>query len=173
MDKKQLDFAFLAYQTSIKTYNEISNRVSTRFNIILTIDIALAGFFADTWFKNEIRSDNGSFILPIMGLLISTILYFQSAQDKYILKKQIERVNKIRDQILLSVNLPDFPSLFSPLDLTDSIDDVKPQRDFEFVNLFCWRSNLFSITKIPGWISGILLVFWIVILTLNWNMLFR
>jgi hypothetical protein len=173
MEKRQFDFALIAYKSAIETYNEISNRVSTRFNIILTIDIALAGFFVNAWVNEKIARENGTLLLPLIGFVISIFLYFQSAQDKYILKKEIQRINEIKDQIITDLNIFEFPCLFIPLDETDVLSySNRPKKNFIFYSIFNWRSNLFSVTKIPVWISIVLIFLWIIIFIMNIRIFF-
>jgi hypothetical protein len=168
MSSNRFDFQLKAYETAILTYNSISDRVSLRFNILLTGDIALAGFFIDVWVKDKFQKGNGSVLFIIIGIVLSIFLYFQSAQDKYILKHQIMRINQIKEIIKAEQNLLNFPCLFDPLDKTDTDNSgIEPKEGFIFESFICWRSNILSITKIPAILSILFFFFWLFVFVIN------
>jgi len=158
------EFAFLleAYKVAIEYFDGYATRVATRFNILLGVDIALAGLLANSWLSATTLSSKGMFIISLLGLFISIFLYVQSAQDKFVLKRQIKRINDLRKEIETKIGRQDLPALFSPLDETDL-----GTRSFVFEGITSWRSNYLSLTRIPAVVSILLIVFWLVTFFLN------
>ena len=72
-----------SYQSSISYFNGFAQRIATRFNILLTINVVCGGFYANIWIEGKANS-KGVIILPILGLFIALSMYIQSAQDKFI-----------------------------------------------------------------------------------------
>jgi hypothetical protein len=155
MDDKQYAFLIDAYKTSLTYFSDYSNRVSTRFNILLGINSALAAFYGNAWLNAQSSPNNGLLPISIFGLIISFLLYIQSAQDKYVLKHQIMRINEIRKKIEENIKRHDIPALFSPLDDTDI-----GKKGFVFESITSWRSNAISLTRIHPMTSLVFIVFW-------------
>jgi hypothetical protein len=67
------EFAFLleAYKVAIEYFDGYATRVATRFNILLGVDIALAGLLANSWLSATTLSSKGMFIISLLGLFIS------------------------------------------------------------------------------------------------------
>jgi hypothetical protein len=99
---------------------------------------------------------------PYLVCLSLFFLYVQSAQDKFVLKRQIKRINDLRKEIETKIGRQDLPALFSPLDETDL-----GTRSFVFEGITSWRSNYLSLTRIPAVVSILLIVFWLVTFFLN------
>lgn len=152
------EFAFLleAYKVAIEYFDGYATGVATRFNILLEVDIALAGLLANSWLSATTLSSKGMFIISLLGLFIS-IFYVQSTQDKFVLKRQIKRINDLQKEIETKIGRQDLPALFSPLDETDL-----GTRSFVFEGITSWRSNYLSLTRIPAVVSILLIVFWLV-----------
>ena len=161
MNAQDKEFTFLleAYKAAIDYFNGYATRVSTRFNILLGADIAFAGLLGNSWLSGAVLSSRGVFIISMLGLLISLLLYVQSAQDKFVLKRHIRRINDLRKEIEKKIDRDGLPALFSPLDETDL-----GTRDFVFESITSWRSNHLSLTRIPAITSILLVIFWIAIL---------
>ncbi len=153
------EFTFLleAYKLSIEYFDGYASRVSTRFDILLGVDIALAGLLGNAWLSGATLSPKGMSIISLLGLLISILLYVQSAQDRFVLKRQIRRINELRNEIEIKIGRKNLPALFSPLDETDL-----GRRNFVFEGVTSWRSNHLSLTRIPVVVSILLIVFWVV-----------
>ena len=155
MEEKQFTYLIEAYKIAISYTDSFSNRMYSRFNILLTLDVALGGVITGLLGK----SSSTMYIICALGLILSVILYLQSAQDKFILKQNITRVNAIRKIIEFTLKRDDIPALFSPLDATDT-----GASNFTYENIFSWRSNRFSVTRIPVILSFLFIVFWSVVL---------
>jgi hypothetical protein len=66
-DKADKEFTYLleTYRAAVDYFNGYSERYSNRFNIFLTIDVALAGLFANLWISSasEQSPNRGAYIL--------------------------------------------------------------------------------------------------------------
>ncbi len=157
MEDKQFTYLLEAYKTAVDFFNNYADRVYNRFNILLGIDVLLAGFFSGGLIDAKTNSTVGNFLIVSLGLIISLLLYVQSAQDKFVTKKLRERVNGIRVLIEENIGRDDIPALFVPLDDTDL-----GKRTFIGENVTSWRSNFISLSKVPVITSVVFVVFWII-----------
>ena len=159
MNKEEFEQTYMleAYRAAVDYFNGYSDRYATRFNIFITIEVALFGLLASTGQFTSPQLDSP--LLVLVGLVFSILFYVQSAQDKYILKKQIERVNGIRCEIEARIENKDIPALFTPLDKTDSSKAI-----FVYENIVSWRSNFVSLTRIPPVTALVLVVGWVLVL---------
>jgi hypothetical protein len=160
MNNQKFEFLLESYKSSIEYYNNYTNGVWTRFSIFFTVDVAifgiLFGFFGNTSMQRE-----KIFPLIFLGILVSFILYIQSAQERYILSQQRNRINELKKMLEKITDLDHVPTLFSPLDAIDM-----GKKKFIFNSLVSWRSTHFSITRIPAVTSLLLLIVWIIITVL-------
>jgi hypothetical protein len=155
MDDKEFTYVLEAYKTCVTYFNSFINRVSTRFNILISIDIALAGIYSGLWLNPTKTNEMGTYLIASLGIIISIMLYFQSAQDRFLIKRQQDRINKIREKLEEAVNRKDIPALFSGLDDTDS-----GKKMMVFEGITSWRSNFISVSQIPSVTSLIFVAFW-------------
>ena len=160
MEDKTFTYLLEAYKAAIGYFSDYASRVWTRFNILLAIDIGLATLFWNAWQDNQQKSTSQSMVLlPILGLVVSLLLYIQSAQDKYSIRHQMKRINQLRAILEEKIGQKEIPALFTPLDDTDL-----QKRDFLFEGVTSWRSNFISVTRIPAIISLLFTFFWIVVI---------
>ncbi len=158
IDDRQFQYLIESYKLAIAWTDSYANRIYNRFNIFLGINVAIASLSASTWFNVQLSSPALKIFMPSLGLIVALLMYIQSAQDNYILRKSRDRVNKIRKKIEITIGRNDIPSLFSPLDETDT-----KERNFIFESTTSWRSNFISVTRIPSITSLIFVGLWIVI----------
>lgn len=162
MEDKEFTFLIEAYKTAIDYFDGYATRVYNRFNILLTVDVALAGLFGTAWMQSQAISSAGALYIPLIGLVLSILLYIQSAQDKFVLKRHLKRINDIRKKIEEKIGRSDIPALFSPLDETDT-----GTRQFVYEGITSWRSNRISLTRVPPITAVAFIIFWIVIAILK------
>ena len=81
LNKNQANFLTEAYKLRAHLYSEHTGRMWTRFNYLLTANIALFGFFLNTLFE-EMPPINST-LFPVGGIMISIIWYVLGAQDRY------------------------------------------------------------------------------------------
>lgn len=156
-DEQEFTYMLEAYKTAVSYFSDYADRVSARFNILLVVDIALASFVGNAWLDPQ--SNRNYLLLSLLGFITSLLLYIQSAQDKYVLKRHLKRINNIRGIIEKSIGREDIPALFTPLDDTDL-----GKRSFVFESITSWRSNFISLTRVPAITSLVLLFFWVTII---------
>lgn len=161
---KENEFTYLleVYKSALSYTDSFSDRMYARFNILLTLNVALAGLMGNNWLNSQSTAFRIHPSIPVIGLIISFFLYFQSAQDKYILNLNKKRVENIRKRIEKNLKVDGIWALFEPIDDTD-----KRAKNFIFENIASWRSNSFSLTRLPAIISILLIIFWTGILVLS------
>jgi len=157
-EDKEFMFLLEAYKVAIDYFNGYAERVFVRFNILLGVNILLGGVLGNAWLSGAELSSKGVIVISLFGLLVSVLLYIQSAQDKFVLKRQIKRINDLRKEIEAKIGRNDIPALFSPLDETDL-----GTRNFVFEGITSWRSNRLSLTRVPAITSILLVVFWVIV----------
>jgi|APSaa5957512622_1039677.scaffolds.fasta_scaffold15104_2 hypothetical protein len=81
LDKTQANFLTEAYKLRARLYSEHTGRMWTRFNYLLTANIALFGFFLNSLFEK--MPPLNSVLFPIGGIIISIIWYVLGTQDRY------------------------------------------------------------------------------------------
>lgn len=162
MEDKTFTYLLEAYKTAIGYFSDYAGRVWTRFNILLAIDIGLVTLFWNAWQANQQKSiPQSTVLLPILGLVVSLLLYVQSAQDKYSIRHQMKRINQLRAILEEKIGQKDIPALFTPLDDTDL-----QKREFLFEGITSWRSNFLSVTRIPAITSLLFILLWIVVMVI-------
>lgn len=78
-DRKS-QFLLVAYNTRIRFFSQHATRTWNRFNLLLTVELALSGFSLKLWFDGSAHSPH-LWLLPAFGLLASIIWYLLAAQD--------------------------------------------------------------------------------------------
>lgn len=87
-EDKTFTYLLEAYKTAISYFSDYASRAWMRFNILLTVDIGLAALFRNTWQESQQKDvSQSTILLPILGLVVSLLLYAQSAQDKSVSAK--------------------------------------------------------------------------------------
>ncbi|UCE08078.1 MAG: hypothetical protein JSW07_08635 [bacterium] len=97
MDK--LDFLVESYKSTIVIYNDHLNRIWSRFSILLAVDVLLAGIFISKWFEKGLELSKIVILIPILGLILSILQYFQCAQDRFIIRRFQFRLKKLKTTI--------------------------------------------------------------------------
>lgn len=158
LEEKQFTYLLEAYKAAVAYFDGYSGRVTTRFNILFAVDVALAGALGATLSSDSERAASLDWIICILGLALSTLLYIQSAQDKYLIRRHLHRINVIRKQIEEAIHLESdkIPALFSPMDATDS-----QQKHIIYENFTSWRSNSISLTRVPVYTAILLIIVWL------------
>jgi hypothetical protein len=159
MDDKEFTYLLEAYKAAIDYLNGYADRVSNRFNILLTLNIAAVALFGNIWLNPQTTPSKNGLFVSALGLAVSVLLYIQSAQDRYMFRQQRKRINAIRQNIEKNIGRNDIPALFAPLDEADT-----GKRKFIFESLTSWNSSVISLTSIPVIASILLTVFWIITL---------
>ena len=78
-DKKH-KFLLESYKLRIEFFSQHATRTWNRFNLLLTVELALSGYFFKLWFENCGISTT-LWQIPALGMLASAIWYMLGAQD--------------------------------------------------------------------------------------------
>ena len=79
---QRVNFLVEAYKTRIQFFSDHANRTWTRFNILLTVELALSGVFLNISFEKG-NSVGRLWMLPAFGIVVSLLWYILAAQDTY------------------------------------------------------------------------------------------
>lgn len=151
-DNKRIDFLIEVYKLRVQFHSEHIDRLWTRFNFLLTTEIALLGLFFTIWADNN--SWNGFVMFPILGIIVSVLWYILGAQDHYYFegfRKQIWSLEKAISKELAVSALEEY--------LFDQVKDVK-------FNLVTWRWKIISLSKLIAIFPILFLILWVVMLFL-------
>ena len=154
IEDRRLTFLLESYKAYVDYYRAYIDGMWVRFNTLLTVNVALAGFYGTTLAAASL-TNTGSWLIRVIGLLLSLLLYAQSAQERYIVKRLREIIYELRKTFPESIGAPQTPTLFAPLDEID-----KDEKKFIKVSLVSWRSAHFSITRLPAIISLVFVGIW-------------
>jgi hypothetical protein len=159
LEEKQFTYLLEAYKASVAYFDGYSGRVTARFNILFAVDVALAGALGAVLSGIVDQTTNFDWIIAVLGLVTSILLYIQSAQDKYLIRAHRNKINEIRRLIeeAIGVEKDKIPALFSPIDVTDTT-----RRNFIFRSPVSWRSNSISLTGVPVYTAILLIVLWVI-----------
>jgi hypothetical protein len=159
MENQTIVFLIEAYKAAISYYSDYMTRIWNRFNIVLTLDAALAGLFLTLWLGNHSASARHMIFLPAMGFLVSILMYFQSAQDRYVIGRLQQQINELVDEILTLLNTDkDKPVLFYPFD-----EVSLGKKSFVFESITSWRARAISLTRLPAISSIAFALFWLLL----------
>jgi len=154
MDK--LDFLVESYKSLIEIYNDYLNRIWSRFSILLTVDAALAGIFISKWFEKGLEFSSIAILIPILGLILSMLLYFQSAQDRFIIRRFRFQLKELRIKITKFLDIEEELSANCYPFMDEELEKKKV-----FEDLTSWRCQLITVTRLPAISSISSILFWI------------
>jgi hypothetical protein len=147
---KLVDFLLSDYGKKVDYLTAHFTRIWTRFNFFMTLEAGLSAALW-LWFK-----DKGSFADPalgitLIGLVSSLIWYIFGAQDRYL-------VGVYRDQIKLAAG-----ALKKELSLPDTYIFVgDPGQPAQPTEVYQWRSEPFSTTRLAAWFPLAVAIYWAV-----------
>lgn len=132
------EFFLEAYRTRVQMLITQGDRLWTRFNYFLAIELALTGLY----FVYKVNPT------PIIGIVFSFIWYIISAQDFYFLREHRERVNQFEKDIIL----PMVQKKFVPL--TEKIEGIKRSP-------LSFRTKYFTVTHSAVYFPILFMIFWL------------
>lgn len=144
---KKLDFLIEAYKTRIQFFSDHANRTWTRFNILLSVELAVSGLFFNT-LVNSGAWTRALWLLPVFGIIVSMIWYVLGAQDTcaYLgYRDQVKLVEALVTKEVGATNLPPFNPLGT-----------------KKYNLLTWRLNPISLSKLLSLLPLLFVVAWTV-----------
>ena len=155
--EEKIHFLVEAYTVAVSYFDGFAGRIWTRFSILISIDSALAGLFVALWMGEKAAEGTKLAVLATFGLLISLLMYIQSAQDRFVFGQLRSQINRLKTRITNELGLePDTPILFTPTE--PDIDELP-----RFEGVSSWRIRQVSTTRLPALIFLVFLAAWLLI----------
>jgi hypothetical protein len=158
MDNQKVSFLIEGYKAALDYYDGYMNRIWTRFNIMVTLDSALLALFLTLCFDKSTLVSEKLLIFPIVGFILSALMYAQSAQDKFVSSQYLLQINELKEHIASLLQLgkgDELPMLFSK-----TVDFRSGNKAFVFKGITSWRAAPISVTKIPALFSLLFAIAW-------------
>ncbi len=149
LNSKQVEFLFEAYKLRAQLYSEHTGRMWSRFNYLLTGNVALFGFFFSVFLDD--KSLTGIILFPLVGMIISIIWFVLGAQDRYYfegLRKQTQHVERI---------------IANELGMTQLDDAVLGHIKGLRFDVLTWRLSPLSLSRLPAVVPLVLLFLWVLV----------
>jgi hypothetical protein len=144
-ENKRLDFLIEAYKTRIQFFSDHADRTWTRFNILLTVELAVSGLFFNTIVDRGL-STRALWLLPVFGIIVSLVWYVLGAQDRCAYLGYRDQVQLVEGLVTKEVGATDLPP-FNPLGIKK-------------YNLLTWRLNLISLSRLLSLFPFLFVVGW-------------
>lgn len=148
--KDKNDFLREVYRLRIQLYGEFTNRMWTRFNFLLTAEIAVIGFLITSSIEPEWK-DN-LWLFPAIGIFISFIWYVLGAQDRYYFEGFRKQVQYLENKIAKELGIKD-------LDMFAFGDPAIIKQD-----PFTWRWKFISLSRLVAALPLFFLISWMIAL---------
>lgn len=128
-------------------------RLWQRFNFFLTIQTALFGFFG--WLAFDAGNLPATRFACLLGVFVAALWYVVSAQDRALVEIYRGRVKYAAEKIaaLRSIGAEDYDRHF-----------VGAKADSHWRSIDSWYWSPLSITRLPVWLSLLLVLVWLVLL---------
>jgi hypothetical protein len=150
----KVNFMIGAFTSAVSYFDGFAGRIWTRFSLLLSVEAGLAGLFVALWTGEKVPGIDKQLILALFGLLMSVLMYVQSAQDKFVLEELRSQINRLKIRIEDELGLEhDLPILFTPT--SPDVDVAK------FSSIGSWRVKAISTTRLPALISLVFIGMWI------------
>jgi hypothetical protein len=124
------------------------DRMWTRFNFFLSIEVALFGFLG--WLVFEKHNPNASLLPSLLGLAVSGLWYVIGAEDRALVTFYRSNVDAAANRIANSEERKWYAKEHAAIE-TKSV----------FNDLSSWYCETISITRIPAVVSLLLIVIWL------------
>lgn len=147
------DFLVEDYKLKLDYLKSQFDRLWTRFNFFLSVEVALFGFLG--WLVFEKHNPNATPLPALLGLSVSLLWYVIGAQDRALVEFYRLKVNEAAKRIA-----------------SNGRDDLKWYRDEHaaveaqsiFKGITSWYWKKVSITRIPVIVSLMLFTVWLALL---------
>jgi hypothetical protein len=153
-----IDFDFLKedYKMKLDYLTAQLERMWGRFNFFLTIELALFGFLGFLTF--DVKNLNGTHLPILLGLLVSTLWYLVSAQERALVDKYRSRANRTAKRVAAThAQLAWFEQ-----------DHAAAEVESFWRSPISWYWRRTSITRLPVLLAIGLFILWLVLL-LYWR----
>lgn len=151
---EQIDFLVDAYKSRIEFFNNHADRMWTRFNILLTVELAIAATFFNILIE---KSSFPSSVLTLLwlGILVSILWFVLAAQDRCAYLGYREQICLFEEIIIEKMELTGFPRFNS---------SGTHIRDW-----LTWRNDKISLSKLVAifpvlfaglWLLALIWIYW-------------
>lgn len=146
---KVLDFWIDSYKLRIDYITKQLDRMWNRFQLLLSIDIALAGLVFAPLSEKRLF---GTSIFALLGVLVSLFWYLVGAEDRFLVQVYREQLRRDTDEVKKLLNLPHY------IAVGDTEAPTRVTRDpVQF------RFSAISITRLVVLFPMLFMVFFVVI----------
>lgn len=146
---RRVNFLVDVYKTRIQFFSDHANRTWTRFNILLTVELALSGLFFKTLFENG-SSVSRLWLLPAFGIAVSLFWYILGAQDRHAYLGYRDQIDSLEELVIKEVGASDLPR-FNPFGGRKR-------------SMLSWRSERISLSKLLALFPIFFILVWVVVL---------
>lgn len=142
------------YKLKVQYLKDHFTRLWTRFNYFLTLQSALFG-------AAILSPDKYRWWIPLFGAFLCVLWYIFGAQDRYLVDLYRKQIEHSVIQIKENFNLQDYYFIGQTeniLSKTEKIENLKVES-----NIYQWRNNYISTTKLAALFPLAILAMWIII----------
>jgi hypothetical protein len=148
-DNNRMNFLIDAYKMRVQFFSDHANRTWTRFNILLTVELALSGLFFSILLDKGITTKS-FWLLPAFGIVVSLIWYILGAQDRCAYLGYREQIHLVEKMVTKEVGATDLPA-FNPSGINK-------------YNWLTWRFEPISLSKLLALFPLLFAVSWAVLI---------
>jgi hypothetical protein len=150
------------YQLKVNYLTEHFGRMWTRFNFMLSIQLALFGFLGYLLFDNQNRNVPAALLPIVLGLITALLWFFVGVQDRFLVEEYrhalIEAFKRLRQTTVHAQ---------PPWTENDYVGFHQGQNQlFHRRGWLSWYLSPASITTLPAWIPLFALLVWLAALGL-------
>lgn len=150
----KLDFLIQDYWQKVQYLKDHFTRLWNRFNYFLTVQSALFG--ATILAPGQYRPS-----VPLFAALVCIVWYVFGAQDRYLVELYRKEIEQVLDQIRPSLQLTDYYFVGQTQNVPNQKERIE---DFKIKqNIYQWRRESLSTTKLPAIFPLILLIMWVTV----------
>ena len=148
------DFVVEDYKLKLDYLKTQFDRLWTRFNFFLTIEVGLFGFLG--WMVFEKENPSASRVPAAIGLAVSVLWYVFAAEDRALVDSYRDRTTHAAEEIAKR-----WPSDFSAY----PNDHVAAEQGNVWTSPVSWYWKPISITRLPVLVSLLLIAVWLVLVS--------
>lgn len=179
-DQESVFLGFLQEEYTLKVgfLNAHFSRMWTRFNFLLTIELALFGFFGFLVFDPRGKDLRAALIPIVLGLITSLVWWVLGSEDRYLVSSYRRDVAGARAIIVANVpELEPYSEFYvgSRKGAPEGYLDAADRRGLvtRLVDLvFSWYLEPISITRLAAILPVVFLILWLVVLYLRLKQVF-
>ncbi|MBN1452114.1 MAG: hypothetical protein JW963_13945 [Anaerolineales bacterium] len=155
LDEKKIEFLIEAYKIRAQLYSDLTSRMWSRFNYLLTANAALFGLFFNFWIDSDVV--DGIFWFPVVGIIISMVWFVLGAQDRYYFEAFRAQTREVESEIsnelgVINLKGKEFGSA------------AVVKKDF-----LTWHWKFGSLSRLPALVPFLFVLIWILVFLIVLN----